>query len=234
MIHVETTTKRHHEKQVRYKYSDTSPETIKKSAARAKQKVKRLMLGNLYNDTSQLPKFLTLTFDPKKHQACNNIDYVNYQFKKFRQRLQYSQAVLLPLQQIEDIAVPAQQLNSNWHYHMFVLNLPFIHYKDFENKIWQYGGTNMKRVQRSPNVARYITKYFTKSYADNNLRGKKRYFHSLINEPAVIYEPQEVSRLLSPLIGVEPCSVYRHEIVSHAGNLLNVVTKSEYLLPNER
>jgi len=231
MKHIEYTKTTQPEKQTRYKYSESTPETIRKSTSRAKQQVRRLVLGNLYNDVSEIPKFITLTFDPKQHPDCKDIDYTNYQFKKFRQRLQYSWGGHLPHKQIEYIAVPEQQQNGNWHYHTLFLNLPFITFKHFENVVWKYGGTNMKKIARNSSVTSYITKYFTKSYSDTKLRYKKRYFHSFSNEPEIYYEPQIVNELLTPLAVVEPIAVYQKDLVTPNGQFINSVTKLDYLLP---
>lgn len=220
------------EKEAMFKYSDTSEESIKKSTSRARMKVRRLILGNLFNHPEQLPKFVTLTFDRAKHPLCHDIQYTNYEFKKFRQRLQHFTGGLSAHKHIDYIATPEKHLDGlHWHYHLVFMNMPFIHFQKFEKDIWGNGWTNMKALKRDASVANYITKYFTKSYADPTLRYHKRYFQALTHQPITITNSHTVSQLL-PLFTVDTRINSSQEVlISHDGNPLNVITKTDYLLP---
>jgi hypothetical protein len=194
-------------------------------------KVRRLILGNLFNHPNEFPKFVTLTFDQKKHPLSHDIDYVNYEFKKFRQRLQYNQGSLCTHKNIDYIATPEKHADGiHWHYHILLLNMSFTRKEELEHHLWGNGFTNIQAIEKTPAVAHYITKYFTKSYADPSLKYKKRYFQALTNQPSLIIKPDEVS-YYTPFLSEDTCVNTHEEIIrNYLGEVLNVITKKDYLL----
>lgn len=189
---------KHLDKQKYNNPSEKTPEQIKEqqlsSASRAKHKIRRLIYGNMYN-YDELPKFVTLTFDPKRYSDLNDITVVNNHFKHFIQRLRYRTT-----KHISYIAIPERHESGNWHFHMLLFNMPYTHYLVFEKLIWKYGGTNMKVVKKTLGVTHYITKYVTKSFLDTSLRGKKRYHTALEYRPIRTLGTEGLDNLLSPLI----------------------------------
>jgi len=199
----------------------------KKSSLRAISKMKRLILGNMYFQ-KEIPKFISLTFDPKIHPKADSIDYTNYFFHLFRQRLNYHFN-----RHVEYIAVPERQKNGNWHYHMLAFNLPYISDPQIllENKIWQGGGTNVKAVYKTLGTHSYITKYMTKTFEDVTLFHRKRYFQTLKHQPVKLDQPEEASAIYSSLIVMKPLkSPQVFKISNNNGDVLNMIIKREYLV----
>jgi hypothetical protein len=195
------------------------------STNRALGKIRRLILGNM-NNYEERPKFITLTFDPSKHAHPENLDYVNYEFKKFRQRLSYSTD-----RHLDYVTTIEQHENGNWHYHALFFNLPFMEYKQFETDIWQNGYTNMKAVNKTMGAFRYITKYLSKAFGNPALENRRRYFQTLSNQPEQIVEPARVMSVISSLDGQPPSFETVREVKNATtGELYQTITKKEYLL----
>jgi len=203
---------------------DEKNRLLKQSTNRALGKIRRLILGNMYT-YDERPKFITLSFDPKKHDSAN-IDYVTYEFKKFRQRLTYSTD-----KHLDYVATPEQHKSGLWHYHVLFFNMPFIPYEQFESEIWNNGGTNMRGVYRTLGTASYITKYLSKAFGNPALRNRKRYYQTLTLQPHLFQEPAQVRDIIAPLSGIEPYSIKTLTYgLPGAANEIQEVTRSEYLL----
>lgn len=149
----------------------------KNTLARARRDVRRLINANVYK-WGEKPKFLTLTFA----ENVQDIKQANYEFKKFRQRLEYELKLKLKY-----VAVVEFQKNGRIHYHVIFFNLPYVE-ANYLASIWRNGFIKINAISHVDNVGAYVTKYMTKDNDDERLRGKKSYFTSRgLNKPVEKY-----------------------------------------------
>lgn len=135
--------------------------------ARARRDVRRLINANVFA-WGERPKFLTLTFA----ENVKDIKQANYEFKKFRQRLEYDLKIKLKY-----VVVIEFQKRGAIHYHVLFFNLPFVE-SNYLSDIWRNGFIKINAIEHVDNVGAYVTKYMTKDFDDERLRGKKSYFTS--------------------------------------------------------
>jgi hypothetical protein len=183
----------------------TEEEKLLASARRAKRKIKRTIRANAFNWFNEkqkpyLPITLTLTFaeDIKDIETANNL------FTDFIQRLNYSvnlmerncdkkEAKKNRLKYSAVIEFQDKNRGGVIHYHMIFYNLPkMAKIYDRLAKIWGQGyfwvGTKSKNGKKGvkalntekkvQKVVEYFTKYITKSFNDERLKNKKKYFNS--------------------------------------------------------
>ena len=139
---------------------------------RAKRDLRRLINANV-GVYREKPKFLTLTF--KKN--ITDTTEANYEWKKFRQRLEYRIK-----KKLKYIVVVEFQKRGAVHYHAVLFNMPYIHFSEY-NKIWNNGFLQIdglediedKDLSEVDNIGAYVSKYMTKASAER-LEGKKSYF----------------------------------------------------------
>lgn len=137
---------------------------------RAKKMVRWLVNANINCWGDELPKFLTLTFK----EDVRDIKKANYEFKKFRQRLEYSLGVKLKY-----LGVIEFTKKGRIHYHVIFFNMPYIKHSELL-RIWGNGGLRINAIDNIDNVGAYVCKYMTKidDLKFKNLIGKKCYFTS--------------------------------------------------------
>ena len=138
-----------------------------KTLAKARKNVRRLINANI-DKWGEWPKFLTLTFA----EHVTNVRQANYEFKKFRQRLEYALKIRLKY-----VGVVEFQQSGRIHYHVVIFNLPYIDANQLAS-IWQNGFIKINAIDHVDNVGAYVTKYMTKDNDDPRLRGEKSYFAS--------------------------------------------------------
>ena len=149
----------------------------KNTLAKARKMVRRLINANVYK-SGEKPKFLTLTFN----EHITEIEQANYEFKKFRQRLEYDMNIKL-----EYVAVIEFQKSGRIHFHVVFFNLPYIKANDLAN-IWANGFIKINAISHVDNIGAYVTKYMTKDNEDERLKGKKSYYTSRgLNKPVEKY-----------------------------------------------
>lgn len=149
----------------------------KNTLARARRSVRRLINANV-DAWGEKSKFLTLTFA----ENVQDVKQANYEFKKFRQRLEYDLKIKLKY-----VGVIEFQKRGAIHYHVIFFNLPYIQSNDLE-RIWGNGFIKINAIDHVDNIGAYITKYMTKDNNDDRLIGKKSYFTSRgLKEPIERY-----------------------------------------------
>ena len=169
---------------------------------KAKTTLRRLVNANK-DVWGESPKFMTLTFA----ENVQDTKTANYEFKKFRQRLEYKFSLKLKY-----IVVVEFQKRGAIHYHAIFFNLPYIKATELA-KIWRNGFIKINKIDKVDNVGAYVSKYMTKTDYDNlkidKLVGLKSYFTSrgLVN-PVIITEKKEIEQLASAL---SPREVYTSE-----------------------
>lgn len=155
---------------------------------RARRDLRRLINANIHK-YHVASKFVTLTFKDN----ITDFETANYEFKKFRERLQYSLKCKLHY-----VVVPEFQKRGAIHFHVVMFNLPYITNSDLR-KIWGNGFVKINSIDDVDNVGAYVCKYMTKS-DDDRLRGKKSYFSSRgLKKPLEIKDEKKVGELLSSL-----------------------------------
>ena len=139
----------------------------KRTMSRARKTVRRLINANV-NAWGQTPKFLTLTFA----ENIQDIKQANYEFKKFRQRLEYKLNIKLKY-----VAVIEFHKSGRIHYHVIFFNLPYVEANELAT-VWSNGFIKINAISHVDNVGAYMTKYMTKDNENERLRGEKSYFTS--------------------------------------------------------
>lgn len=154
-----------------------------KTYTRARTNVRRLINSNINSDS----KFVTLTFKDN----VTNIQQANYEFKKFRQRLESKISYKL-----QYVAVVEFQKRGAIHYHVVMFNLKYISNK-LLREIWGQGYIKINKIKNCDNVGAYVCKYMTKdSCFDERLQGQKMYFSSRnLKKPIEIKESKKVDNL---------------------------------------
>lgn len=181
----------------------------KDTLSKARQTVRRLINANVYR-WGEKPKFLTLTFN--KH--ITDIEQANYEFKKFRMRLEYETGLKLKY-----VAVIEFQKSGRIHYHVIFFNLPYIKSDDLAG-IWRNGFIKINAIGHVDNIGAYVTKYMTKDNADERLRGKKSYFASRgLYKPIEKYTDEKETADLKDALSHK--LVYKNVFKNdHVGNIL--------------
>ncbi len=180
-------------------------EKILSSARRAKRSISRLIRANAFkwvdNDNNPyMPITLTLTFSDE----IRDVEKANNLFSNFIQRLNYSvnqiergyskkgaKKNLLKYSAV--IEFQDKNRGGVVHYHMIFYNLPkMTKIYDRLTKIWGKGyfwvGTKTKNRKKGftcvnnskklEKIVEYFTKYISKSFEDERLKNKKKYFNS--------------------------------------------------------
>ena len=155
-----------------------------KSQRRAKRDLRRLVACNAGRHFKNghrpfMPMFLTLTFK----ENVSDLSFANAAFMRFIQRLNY--AVFRPRgMKMCYLAVSEFQRRGAVHYHLIVFNLPYIKKGVYRRlrEIWRKnnsdGAVFLEPVKRLDGLARYLTKYLVKNFADERFVSRKRFFGS--------------------------------------------------------
>lgn len=172
-------------------------ENRKKSLRRAEVNLRRIINSNVNQYGDHLTsKFMTLTFE----KNVQDMDYANYEFKKFIGRLNYF-VFKTKRSNIKYSAVVEFQERGSIHYHVIFYNLPYIPAKKI-NEIWRRrnGNINIKKIDHIDNVGSYLCKYMSKENEDPRLQGKKCYFNSRgLMKPEEITDKKRVQALLEAI-----------------------------------
>lgn len=166
----------------------------------ARNTIRRLALMNFASGD----KFITLTFDPKKFKDKNlrDINFVDYEFKKFIQRFNYRFSCNLKY-----ITVREFHKSGRLHLHM-ICDWDKKILDENENrkierwlaeKIWKNGFVDIKTLDNVDNVGAYITKYMTKFDDDMTIwafKGRKLYLCSRGLERPLVYKDYEADVLI--------------------------------------
>ena len=186
-----------YEKEVLQGYSDTRKsvkgrqsraddeerkENRKKTLHRARRDLRRLVNCNI----AEYSKFVTLTFG----EDVRDIKKANYEFKKFKQRLETKID-----KKLQYVCVIEFMQNGRVHYHCVMFNLPYIKNKVLAD-IWGNGHVKINKIDNVDNVGAYVCKYMTKDGDDERLHGQKMYFSSRgLKKPLEIKKEEEVDNL---------------------------------------
>jgi hypothetical protein len=207
----------------RLKTDEEKVENTKVSTKRAKDKMKRLITGNMYHSKQFKPVFLTLTYK----ENFQSLDMANIDFTKFIKRFNYRLGYPLKY-----IAVPEFQDRGAVHYHLIIFNMPFIKGQEIE-QMWGHGSTDIKLVTRHRGLWKYLVPYVGKTFKDERFRGKKRYFYSLDNHSKETHDFDEINEVIKTLTSEDLIAEYQYTIQDKNGIEVNQVKKQEFLAGGE-
>ena len=190
----------------------------KQSSIRAKNKIRRLIIGNIYHYQQYKPSFLTLTFK----ENITLIKDANYQFTLFIKRINYFLGY-----KIRYVSVPEFQKRGAVHYHLIIFNTSFISAIKIE-EIWANGDIEITLANRGYKAFNYITKYISKTFEDERYKNQKRYFYSLENKDETIFNSEEVVKIYNNLTQDNLLGEFEYMIKDDNGNITNEVRKREY------
>ena len=185
-----------------------------KVLSRARKDLRRLINCNV----EKYSKFLTLTFADN----VQDLDYANYEFKKFIQRANYKYGIKLKYSTVIEF-----QERGAIHYHCILYNLTQkIDVQELQD-VWRHGFIKINSIDSVDNVGAYVCKYMTKT-DDDRLLGRKMYFNSRnLNKPQEIKEHSLVGALVGSL--QENTLTYENEF----SNEYNTIKYKQYIIPNE-
>lgn len=156
-----------------------------KVISRASRDLRRLINSNIHK-YGVCSKFVTLTFA----EHITAFDVANYEYKKFRQRLEYELGFKLKY-----AVVPEFTKIGRIHFHLIMFNVPFIKNSRL-SEIWSNGFVKINEIDNVDNVGAYVCKYMNKDSLDERLVGKKCYFTSRgLYKPIEIKEKERVDNL---------------------------------------
>lgn len=170
---------------------DDKEKNREKVLSRARKDLRRIINCNI----QKYSKFLTLTFKDN----VQDLDYANYEFKKFILRLNYHYGI-----KVKYTAVIEFQKRGAIHYHCILYNLvQKINVQELQ-EIWKHGFIKINSIDNVDNVGAYVCKYMTKT-DDDRLLGRKMYFNSRgLNKPQEIKEPDLIAQLQKSLLDQAP------------------------------
>jgi len=136
------------------------------STMRTRKKIRQLV-----NSNPTMNKFLTLTFA----ENVTDIATANYEFKKFRQKLQRHLG-----RDFKYLGVIEFQKRGAVHYHL-MLDIPFIDWKTLSN-LWGQGRIQIEKIKKPNRAGLYMAKttgYLVKGAEDTRLYGKRVFFYAI-------------------------------------------------------
>lgn len=170
---------------------DVNRETVLK---RAKRDLRRIINSNVHS-YNVFSKFITLTF--KLH--VTTFEVANYEFKKFRQRLEYELGFKLKY-----TCVPEFTKKGRIHFHVLMYNCPYIQNKKL-NELWGNGYVRINKIDNVDNVGSYVSEYVGKDLKEgtsssDKMKGKKSYFNSRgLKKPLEIKDNEQVKSVVNSL-----------------------------------
>lgn len=160
------------------------------------------------------PVFLTLTFKSK----IEDLKKANYEFKKFRERLNYYLKTDSFNNRLHYVSKPEYQKRESIHYHVLFFNLPFIPVKILSD-LWGNGSVKVNAIEFEDvgNIGAYMSKCF--DLTNDKFAGEKSYSCSRgLIKPKVLYGDSVVERVESELTGKE---IYRRVYLNDQGGTVN-------------
>lgn len=210
-------------KMISYPFAEPNPERRKDNIKRAKTRMKRLVIQNFPHTPSRYsnPHFLTLTYPDTDYAKIKNRDKHIEDFQQFirklREQIRTDRAVFpaVPSGELGYIATLELTKKKNVHIHAVLFNVPYYrHLHDILNLWIQISPGSMinnQELTRVPwgrrsakthaeKMARYLSKYISKAFEENNLPDDKLYLPSKnLKQPDFYKLPEQVSALLESL-----------------------------------
>jgi len=171
---------------------------------RARRDLRRLINSNIHMYGVK-SKFVTLTFADN----ITDIKKANYEFKKFKQRLETYFDFRLKYTCVIEF-----QKRGAIHYHVVFFNMPYIK-KSKLAQIWGNGFIKVNNIDNVDNVGAYVCKYMSKNFIDDErLRGHKCYFSSRnLYKPIEVKDKKRVKNIIDslPSSSLTYCNMFENE-----------------------
>lgn len=218
-----------YENSVLYGYSDTKKSSKGRQAVASsedKEKNREKVLSRASRDLRRIincniqgySKFITLTFKDN----VQSLDFANYEFKKFIQRINYNYKIKLQY----SVVIEFQERGAI-HYHALFYNLTEKLDIKKMGEMWGNGFIKVNSIRDVDNVGAYVCKYMTKT-DDDRLLGRKMYFNSRgLKKPQEIKETEIVDALVGSLQNQSP--KYENKF----SNDYNSIEYKQYIIPKE-
>jgi len=196
------------------------------SIRRARNNVARIINSNVWQYLDEgkkvyIPQFITLTF----REMITDISVANSYYNKFIKRLNY-QLNIKDKENIQYINVIEFQKNGRVHFHSIFFNLFLLENERKDRwlaNIWLHGFIEVEPLQKSKNIAGYLTKYLTKDTVDERLLTQKKYYCSRgVIRPTVINDEEQALAIVDMLKNY-PCE-YEIEHTLPNGNVIKYMT----------
>lgn len=170
-------------------------ESRKRSFYRARKKIINLVNANCNawfkkDGEPFLPLMFTFTFK----DDYRNVKNANREFTKFIQRLNYHVfgEKKNQLKYVSVIEFQDKNRKGVVHYHALFFNLPFFNVKKLK-EIWGLGIVQYEKIEDPLGIAKYVSKYISKSFDDERLCGEKCYFISRgLKQPIIVRDYYDV------------------------------------------
>lgn len=158
------------------------------STMRTRKKIRQLV-----NSNPTMDKFLTLTFA----ENVKDIRTANYEFKKFRQRLERYLG-----RSFKYLGVIEFQERGAVHYHL-MLDIPFIDWQEL-SALWGQGRIKIEKIRKANRAGLYMAKttnYLLKAGSDTRLYGKKVFFYAYNVLDKALEKLENISDGFAELVG---------------------------------
>lgn len=196
--------------------SDIPEGKFKQSISRSRSKIFEYAMCNDFD------YFVTLTLDPKKNDVLNISDFI----KRFGQFVRNNRN--RKSSNIQYLLIPEKHKSGSWHLHGLIKGINendlFINengYLDWEEYKKRFGYISLSKVKNQVAVSKYITKYISKSLANDNTVTEK--------EKKIYY----VSRGLKQAVKVDEGTFYDIDFITfdYEGEYVNIkeLNHEEYL-----
>ena len=176
------------------KKRENTLDSRKRSFYRARKKIINLVNTNCYawkkkNGSPYLPLMYSFTFKAD----VRDVQVANAEFTKFIQRLNYHVTHKKNSYLKYVTVIEFQDLNRRViHYHTLFFNLPYFDFFQL-SQIWGHGYAQYEKITDPLDMAKYISKYVSKSFDDDRLCGEKCYFISRnLKQPIIVHDYYDV------------------------------------------
>ena len=171
---------------------EINPDYVLKASARAKNKIRRLIVGNMWQAPERL-RFVTLTF----RKSLTDLNEANYQFQLYRQLI--GRKMKKPLSYVAVPEIQPKRFKRTgeavWHFHYIAFNQPYYDVKTEIEPMWRNGLCWVNEVYKTEGTGNYLAKYLSKSYADPRMKNRKRYYNAVDHQPISIYHPTTTAHI---------------------------------------
>lgn len=159
-----------------------------RSLSQAKKKIRRA----IYSNCTENDVFLTLTFK----ELVTDLDRAHYEFKKFRQRLEYRIG-----KKLKYVCIIEWQERGAIHYHVYLFDIGFIDWKVYQSA-WGLGFIRVNKINDPGGVGHYVSAYMTKDLLDREeLTGRKAFFISKGLEKPKVWDSDQHEPVIEWIMG---------------------------------
>ena len=180
--------------EIEEKKKENTLDSRRRSMYRARKKIINLVNANceMWKDKNGKP-YLQLMYTFTFRDDIRDVKTANFEFTKFIQRLNYKitsqkKSYLKYVNVIEF----QDETRGVIHYHTIFFNLPYVDFWELSD-LWGQGYAEYEDIDDSMGVAKYVSKYISKSFDDERLCGEKCYFISRgLKQPIIVRDANDI------------------------------------------